>query len=164
MFLLLEPIGAQRGALGARLTRGPRLRQRHVLGWSYFAGAIALVGLPPLSGFLGKIMLLQSASGGSAGWIFATVLLSGLLGLIGCSRAGVLVFWASKERPLGRVPRAAAGALAPALALIASSALLTVGAGPVVEYARATAQQVMAPQRYIDAVLGAEMGAREGPP
>jgi multicomponent K+:H+ antiporter subunit D len=165
MFLLLEPISAQRGAAGARLAPGPRLRQHHLLGWSFFAGAVALIGLPPLSGFVGKMMLLQSATGGTpTGWIYATVLLTGLLGLIGCSRAGVLVFWDTREALAGRAPAAAAGALAPALALIGNSMLLTVAAGPVVEYARAAAEQVMAPQAYIDAVLGAQMLAREVAP
>jgi multicomponent K+:H+ antiporter subunit D len=164
MFLLLEPISDQRGAIGARLAPGPRLQQPHLLGWSFFAGAVALVGLPPLSGFIGKMMLLQSAGGvAPVGWIYATVLLTGLLGLIGCSRAGALVFWDTHEAPADRAPPGAA-ALVPALALLGSSVLLTAAAGPVVRYSRAAAEQVMAPQAYIDAVLGAQMIAREAVP
>ena len=165
MVLLLEVITAQRGALGARLAPGPRLIQQHLLGWSFFVGALALIGLPPLSGFVGKAMLLQSATGvGSVGWIYATVLLTGLLGLIGCSRAGNLVFWDTEETPQNWAPAAAAGALLPALALIGSSFLLTAGAGPIVEYTRAAAEQILQPQAYIDAVLGAQTAAREAAP
>jgi multicomponent K+:H+ antiporter subunit D len=164
MFLLLEPISGQRGAIGARLAPGPPLTRPHLLGWSFFAGALALVGLPPLSGFVGKMMLLQSATGlAPVGWIYATVLLTGLLGLIGCSRAGALVFWDTQEGTVDRAPPAAA-ALVPALALLGSSVLLTAAAGPVVRYSRAAAEQVMTPQAYIDAVLGAQTLAREAVP
>ena len=165
MFLLIEPISGQRGELGGRLAPGPRLEQRHLLGWSFFIGAIALVGLPPLSGFVGKAMLLQSAiDGAPAAWIYATVLLSGLLGLIGCSRAGALVFWDTHEAVADCAAPATLAALAPALALIGNSVLLTVAAGPAVEYSRAAAEQVMTPQAYIDAVLGAQTLAREAVP
>jgi len=99
------------------------------------------------------MMLLQSAADGAArSWIFATVLGSALLGLIGSSRAGTIVFWGSEQRPVTH-DRAGAGALLPALALIGSSAALTLGAGPVVDYLRATAAQVMQPADYVDAVL-----------
>jgi multicomponent K+:H+ antiporter subunit D len=165
MFLLVEPISAQRGALGGRLVPGPRLPQQHLLGWCFLAGALALVGLPPLSGFVGKLLLLESATGAApTGWIYATVLLTGLLGLLGCSRAGVLVFWDTHAPVNDRAPPAAARALAPALALIGNGVLLTVAAGPVVEYTRAAAEQVLEPQAYIEAVLGAQTLAREVAP
>ena len=164
LFLLLEPLSQQRGTLGGRLAPGPPLGQRQLLGWSFLIGMIAIVGLPPLSGFLGKMLLLQSATGAAAaGWIYATVLVTGLLGLIGSSRAGNLVFWDTRgdagDRPGAA---AAAGALAPPLALIGSSLVLTAGAGPVVEYAEATARQVVDPSAYISAVLG-EAPAAGGP-
>jgi multicomponent K+:H+ antiporter subunit D len=163
LFLLLEPISQQRGALGGRLAPGPPLRQRQLLGWSFLVGMIAMVGLPPLSGFLGKMLLLQSATGAAAaGWIYASVLLTGLLGLIGCSRAGNLLFWDTRRDAGGRPGAAAtAGALVPPLALIGSSMVLTVGAGPIVEYAQAAAHQIVDPSAYIRAVLGdPQAGAR----
>ena len=153
LFLLLESVAAQRGAPGTRLIVGPRLRQPLLLGWGFLIGAVALVGLPPLSGFMGKMMLLQSAAGSAAAtWIFITVLGSALLGLIGCSRAGSIVFWSGHDQPPA-AGSAGTGALLPALALIGSSAVLTAGAGPVVDYTRATAAQVMEPADYIQSVL-----------
>ena len=155
LFLLLEPISRQRGELGGRLAPGPPLGQPHLLGWSFFVGAVAVVGIPPLSGFLGKTMILQSATGlDAAGWIYATMLLTGLLGLIGCSRAGNLVFWETAGEAEDRPAAAAtAGALGPPLALIGCSVLLTAAAGPIVDYAEATARQVVDPTCYIRAVL-----------
>ena len=77
---------------------------------------------------------------------------SALLGLIGSSRAGSIVFWGSEQRPASQ-GRARSGALLPALALIGASAVLTLGAGPVVDYTRATAAQVLQPAGYVEAVL-----------
>src|SRR5918996_1980199 len=79
-----------------------------------------------------------------------------LLGLLACSRAGVLVFWDTHAPVNDRAPPAAARALAPALALIGNGVLLTVAAGPAVEYTRAAAEQVLEPQAYMQAVLGAQ--------
>ena len=162
LFLLLESIAAQRGGLGTRLIPGPRLRQPYLLGAGFLAAAVALLGLPPLSGFVGKMMLLQSAhDSGAAAWIFATVLGSALFGLIGCSRAGSIVFWTATDEPPARRRRGASGALLPGLALIGSSAVLTVGAGPVVDYARAAAAQVSQPAGYVQAVLEFRLAAAE---
>jgi multicomponent K+:H+ antiporter subunit D len=153
LFLLAEPIAEQRGHVADRLEPGSPLAQPLVLGWAFFAAAVAFVGLPPLSGFVGKTMILESVAGGAgAGWIYATVLGSALFGLIGCSRAGAVVFWRRTEAPAG--PPTPLPALLPALALLSSSLLLTLAAGPVVGFTLATAEQVLAPAAYIDAVLG----------
>ncbi|MGV8222424.1 proton-conducting transporter transmembrane domain-containing protein, partial [Pseudomonas aeruginosa] len=47
------------------LVQGPALQNPRLLGGAFFIGAIAVAGLPPLSGFFGKIMLLQSVAPGS---------------------------------------------------------------------------------------------------
>ena len=52
-----------------------------------------MAGLPPLSGFLGKVLLLDAGPVPPMGWIWAVVLGSGLLTLIALARAGSLVFW-----------------------------------------------------------------------
>jgi len=109
-------------------------------------------------------MLLQSATdSGAQSWVFATVLGSALLGLIGSSRAGTIVFWSGDEPPADRRP-ARSGALLPAFALIGSSAALTLGAAPVVEYTRATAAQLLQPAGYIEAVLQFGVVAAEPEP
>src|SRR5690606_27806125 len=56
LFLLAGLVAAQRGEQGGELIHGPGLRQPLLLGALFFAGAIAVAGLPPLSGFLGKLL------------------------------------------------------------------------------------------------------------
>ena len=49
-------------------------------------GAASVAGLPPLPGFLGKLMILESATGTPAqAWVWAVVLIAGFLTL---DRAG----------------------------------------------------------------------------
>jgi multicomponent K+:H+ antiporter subunit D len=153
LFLLVEPIAEQRGAVADRLEPAPPLAQPLLLGWAFLVAAVAFVGLPPLSGFVGKTMILESVAGGpGAGWIYATVLGSALFGIVGCSRAGAVVCWRRTDAPAALATPLPA--LLPALALLSMSVILTVAAGPVVGFTLATAEQVLAPAAYIDAVMG----------
>ena len=60
LFLLADLIARQRGDKGGALVQGPALEHPGLLGGLFFLGAIAVAGLPPLSGFLGKLLLLQA--------------------------------------------------------------------------------------------------------
>ena len=113
--------------------------------------AVALLGLPPLAGFIGKLLILRGAEG--MPWIWGVVLVASLLQLVAVARAGVRLFWAVTDEP----PAANAVALwrlAPVIGLLIGVALLSVFAAPAERYARLAAEQVLAPADYIGAVLG----------
>ena len=75
MFLLTDLIAVQRGRKDDLLVAGPPIRQDATLGLLFFVGSIAVAGLPPLSGFLGKAMILEAAvPAPSLTWIWTTVL------------------------------------------------------------------------------------------
>lgn len=157
MFLLADLVARHRGDRDDLLVRGgPEIRSK-VLGSLFLVGAVAAVGLPPLSGFLGKALILESsAAGAAAPWVWAIVLGSGFVALLGLSRAGALMFWDvdyDEDVPVDR-PRGAD--FVPAAGLIAAVVALTVAAGPVTSYARATSVDLLEPEAYIDAVLGAD--------
>ena len=64
------------------------------LGIAFLISAIAVAGMPPLAGFLGKALLLDAAGATPFGtWVFAGVLLSSFGVLIALSRAGTAIFW-----------------------------------------------------------------------
>lgn len=157
LFLLAGLIADRRGERGGDIAPGPALGQSGVLGFAFMLAALALVGLPPLGGFLGKMMLLQSVEGAATGWIFSSLLLTGLLGLIACSRAGVVLFWAEQSEA-GEAPALPARHLLPVLVLLGGNIALTVGAGPLVVYGQAAAAQILDPARYHLAVLGEASG------
>ncbi|MEX1167286.1 MAG: monovalent cation/H+ antiporter subunit D, partial [Hydrogenophaga sp.] len=94
LFLLVELMAAQRGQAGDKLRPAVAVREPVLLGLMMIFGAASAAGLPPLPGFLGKLMILQSTSGLAAQpWVWTIVLSVGFLSLVGLARAGVIVFW-----------------------------------------------------------------------
>lgn len=132
-----------------------------MLGICFLSCAVLLAGLPPLSGFIAKFAildgLLQSAgpdgTDAVAGttWAFvALLILSGLAALIAMTRAGIRSLWDPDEVdvPILRIVE-----IAPVAGLLLLCAALTVQAGPVMAYMRATAQSLHKPDRYVQDVL-----------
>lgn len=157
-FLLADAIASRRGELADRLDPGPAMPNPGVLGAGYFITAMALVGLPPLAGFLGKFLLLRAAF--DHAWfpmVTAVVLVGGLLTLIALARSGSLLFY--RAHPHRLAPPATRTALvtelAPVAGLLMLIGALTLAANPAVAYAQATASQLMQPQAYLHSVLGA---------
>lgn len=100
IFLVAGLIMEQRGKSEDRFVRGRPLAQPRLLGGLFFIAALALIGMPPLSGFIGKALMLSAAlQEGEAVWIWPPLLLSSLAALIVLSRAGSSIFWRSRGRP-----------------------------------------------------------------
>ncbi len=153
LFLLADAIARQRGEQGGQLLPGPALAQPALLGSLFFAGAIAIAGLPPLSGFIGKLLLLRAAGPTGAGaWFWAVVLGAGLLTLVALSRAGSTLFWRSNGTP-GTAACTPAWQLLPVIALLGSSLGMAVLGGPLAGLLEATAAQWLRPADYVHAVL-----------
>jgi multicomponent K+:H+ antiporter subunit D len=159
LFLVGDCIATQRGALGDAIDKGPRLRRLVALGGAYAVLAVAVSGMPPLSGFLGKIMLMQSLARADLAWAFwGAVLVSGLAAALVLARSASAFFWeAGRQAPDESAHSGARlnrGHVFAVVLLTAASPLLTLAAAPVAAYARATAEQLQARERYIGAVLG----------
>jgi multicomponent K+:H+ antiporter subunit D len=158
LFLLAEIIARERGEARARLEPAPDLLQPRLVGGLFLAAGIAIVGLPPLSGFIGKVLILDGARGTPAlVSVWAVVLVTSVLALIAMSRAGSVVFWKTLagQRAPG-VSQAPPAHLAIVSVLLALSVLMAFLAGPVTAYTDAAALQLTRPENYIRAVLGEE--------
>jgi multicomponent K+:H+ antiporter subunit D len=153
LFLLADHAARQRGLRGDMLEPGPPMSQPNLLGALFLLGAMGAAGLPPLSGFVGKVLLLQAASAPKAVWLWPVALGGSLVALVALGRCGSMLFWKTEGIPLSGTavswPR-----LAPAAALILAGVALAIMAGPVTAYTEATARQLLAPDHYIRAVLG----------
>ncbi|TWC50551.1 multisubunit potassium/proton antiporter PhaD subunit [Pseudomonas sp. SJZ080] len=134
------------------------------LGLSFIACALLIIGMPPLSGFIGKLGLLSAllnplGLGNGAGepvsnaaWgLLALLILSGLASLIAFSRLGIQRFWTPQERPSPLLRRFEC---VPIVALLGLSIVLTFKAEPLLRYTQAAAQSLNDPQQYVMAVLG----------
>ncbi|MDY7218826.1 monovalent cation/H+ antiporter subunit D [Denitrificimonas sp. JX-1] len=151
LFLLADIIAKQRGDLATGLKVGPQLLNPHLLGGTFFVAAIAVAGLPPFSGFFGKVLLLQSVSGSAAWQLWPVILISGLVGVVGLSRAGSMIFWRSNNTLSGAAPLDKTAYFFTVLLLL-TSPLLVVFAQPVIAFTEATAQQIMDVPSYLNAM------------
>jgi multicomponent K+:H+ antiporter subunit D len=161
LFLVIEPIAAQRGATGDRLEPAVPVGQPMLLGTIFLVAAAALVGLPPLSGFLGKVMILRSTLAlPAAPLLWTVILVTGLLMLVGFMRAGSILFWKTAPAVGGA---ARPGGLVPPLALLVGGLALAAFAEPVKHYADAAAQQIADRAQYATKILGGQRAATARP-
>jgi multicomponent Na+:H+ antiporter subunit D len=112
----------------------------------------SLAGVPPLSGFLGKLAILEGTFAAGAYWVGGVVLVVGLLTLLSMARTWADSFW----RPAETQDLAAPGG--PYLLAIAALSLLTlamtIGAEPLFDLTSRGAQQLLHRDEYVTAVLG----------
>ncbi|MCG6897100.1 MAG: monovalent cation/H+ antiporter subunit D [Thiocapsa sp.] len=156
LFLLADVIAMGRGDLQDRLDPGPVIANAKLIGGLFFVTAILVSGLPPLSGFLGKYLVLRAAAGtASMPWVLGIILTAGLLGVVALARTGSLLFYRA-EAPPDAPPIVGPnwGRLMPVIGLLTLCLLLVVGAGVLTDYTRETAGQLLQPGNYIRAVLG----------
>lgn len=136
------------------------------LGLAFLLCALVVAGLPPLSGFVGKVAMLAAlldAPVGAAGVVacvtlFVLLVASGLLAATALVRVGIRHFWAPQNRSS---PRLRVVECVPIALLLAACLLLVVRGEPALAYVRAAADALHQPQPYIDAVLGAQPVRRE---
>ena len=162
LFLLTELLAAQRGAAQDKLRPAVAVHEPVLLGLMLLFGAASVAGLPPLPGFLGKLMVLESASGAAAQpWVWSVVLGVGFASIVGLARAGVVVFW--HVQPAGDAAQPSAGTsaklLSAVLALMGLTLAMAVWASPLVRYTQAAATQLADTPAYARAVLGLPAGA-----
>jgi multicomponent K+:H+ antiporter subunit D len=154
MFLIADLICQRRG--GA-IDAAPPMPQNGLIASLFFAGAIALAGMPPLSGFIGKLLVMDAARDApQAPLIWGVILITSLIAMVGFARAGSMIFWKSYEvAPKDVTPPAPTRALpfVAVFALLGALVALSVFSGPVSTYTEATAAQLFDPTAYIDAVL-----------
>jgi multicomponent K+:H+ antiporter subunit D len=124
-----------------------------------FITVLALAGLPPLPGFIGKALILMAAlDQPNTGWVWTLILASSAVAVtalgrvITVARAGHRI---AADQPQEISPWRVQHAPAVMLGAIL---LLTLFAGPATAFAERTAQQLRTPDQYIRAVLDAPGG------
>ena len=137
-----------------------------VLAVLYLLPALSLAGIPPLSGFLAKLGLLQAGVADSrplAAVAVAAAVATSLLTLYAVGRAWTEVFWGPVAEVVpdadgsdgvdvatARTPRLMTAAAA---AAVVGGLALTVVAGPLYGLSARAADDLVTPDRYIQAVL-----------
>ncbi|MDQ0219631.1 Na+/H+ antiporter subunit D [Peribacillus cavernae] len=123
------------------------------VGWTFFIAAISLVGIPPFSGFAGKLLILQGAVKAGSYIGMAVILLSSLMVLYSLMKIFINGFWG--------IPRAYPDAdrvpvkmlLLPAVLLVGVSIVYGFGTEAMYPFISQATEPLIDPGIYINAVL-----------
>lgn len=138
---------------------------RPLVGMLFLVPAMALAGIPPLSGFWAKLALVRAGLLEGRYVVVAAALAVSILTLFSMTKIWAEAFWKDRPVPPGepRVlyhPHVAGRAWLllgmPALLLALTTVVMGVGAEPVFRLSLAAADQLLNPDLYIAAVLGAK--------
>ncbi len=166
LFLIADLVRRQRGGAGDNLDRNGPLRHNALLGVLFATAAVSVSGMPPLSGFIGKTLLLDAVPATSMAWVWTVILLTGLLTVVALARTASQVFWRAQPWPdTTPVPAPPGRAhVAAAVLLLAYGIAMTAWAAPVLAYAEAAARQLQAPADYVEAAHATRPLLREPSP
>ncbi|QPH52523.1 Na+/H+ antiporter subunit D [Pontivivens ytuae] len=150
--------GAARRMVGSEELKitGGLYAARPLLAVLFLIPALSLAGIPPLSGFWAKFLIVAASLELEAWLITFAALAVGLLTLYSMSKIWLEAFW--KPHPdgpdavVGKVPMAM---LVPILSLATLTVIIGLSAGMFVDAALAATEQILDPTAYIEAVLGA---------
>ena len=133
-------------------------RLEPVLGALFLLPALSLAGIPPFSGFVAKLALVQAGVGAEQYVIVAVSLLVSLLTLFSMTKIWSTAFWGTTEAglPAGETigRRGTLLMTGSTAALVLLSLAIAVYAGPLYELSERAAQDLIDPAAYIKAVLG----------
>ncbi len=152
LFLLIGVIIYVTGTSNLR-AMGGLLKTHATLGWTYLIAAFGLAGIPPLSGFIGKLLIVKGAF--EAGNIVGSmiILASSLVVLLSVIRIFIYAFW-GEPVPLPKTERSTyLKMLTPALLLVVLSVLYGIGTEWLIPYVTDATDVLLHPSIYIDAVL-----------
>lgn len=114
----------------------------------------SLAGVPPLSGFLGKLAILEGTFAAGAYWVGGLVLVVGLLTLLSMGRAWADGFWRPSPEDVKDLAAPSIPLLIAIAGLSAVTLAITLGAGPLFDVTTRAAQQLLHRDEYIRTVLG----------
>jgi multicomponent K+:H+ antiporter subunit D len=94
MFLLADIISQGRGSFEDRFESSYAMPGAILIGALFMFGAVAMTGMPPLSGFFGKVLILSASLDHLwSGLILAVVLVAGFIMIVTMARTGSLLFY-----------------------------------------------------------------------
>ena len=118
----------------------------------FLLGGLALAGIPPTNGFISKLSLFQSGIQAEEYASLSILAIASLLTMIYIVRAFQRIWWQTPEEGLVTKPKGDQ-LIAPAL-LILLCLVLGIWGEPLIQLAQSTAEWMLAPSEYIQAVLG----------
>lgn len=157
---LVSGVVAQRHHTFSLKKLGDVYLKQPILALMFLLSALALAGIPPLSGFWGKFMLARAGFEAGNYTIVAVSLCVSLVTLFSMTKIWNEVFWKKKNKPAPPPPEIVrAGYVSdkllylPVVFLLFFILFISLYARPVIEVAQEAANQLLHTNLYIDAVL-----------
>ncbi|OBR64036.1 Na+/H+ antiporter subunit D [Paenibacillus oryzae] len=144
---------------------GGLLKRHPALGWMFFVTALALAGIPPLSGFPGKLQIITGGFAGGHYWLAAISLLTSFIVLYSLVRVFMAAFWGEerkklpldsddgKKRSLSGFQMNRPGLLLPAAGLLIIIIAMGVGAEWIYPFVEQAGHTLLNPAEYVQAIL-----------
>jgi multicomponent Na+:H+ antiporter subunit D len=166
LFLIGGVVRQLRGT--EQLARLGGLVARPYLAALFLVPALSLAGLPPLSGFWAKLVVLRAGLEAEAWLVVAAAVVAGLLTLVSMTKIWSEAFWKPASEPARMDETEPAGRISGLTVPIAALALVTVAIGLypqlLLELAGVAADQLLEPHQVLDAVgLGGISAPGVGP-
>ena len=133
---------------------GGLIKTHATLGWTYLIAAFGLAGIPPLSGFIGKVLITKGAF--EADHVIGSIIIlaSSLVVLLSVIRIFIYAFWGPQKNELPvRDQRTYRQMMFPAIMLVLITVAYGVGAEWLMPYMTDAANVLADPSIYINAVL-----------
>ncbi|MCD9624636.1 Na+/H+ antiporter subunit D [Rhabdothermincola salaria] len=151
----------EQGAGSTALDRvGGLLRRSPLVAGLFALAALSLAGIPPFSGFVGKLALIDAGFDAGQYTIVAVSLVGSLLTLFSMAKIWNGVFWGQAEHPTELVAHGPARLRSPwvmngaTIALVGVTLAIAVFAGPIYHLCERAAETLIDPSGYISAVMG----------
>lgn len=129
------------------------IRNYPTLGWMFFITVLSLTGIPPLSGFLGKVLLGEAAIATESYILLGLSFASSLVVLYSLLRVFMSCFWGetiiSEEEEIPLRKRV----ILPSALLVGVTFALGIGAEVIAPYLSDAARTLTNPSIYIDAIM-----------
>ena len=130
------------------------IRNHPYLGWMFFISALSLSGIPPLSGFVGKIFITRGTFEAELYWLGAIGFLTSLMVLYSVMKIFLNGFWGETNLSVEMEKGSTKGVIFPIAFLTVITICLGIGAEGIHEYVSLAVEGLLDPSLYIEAVLG----------
>jgi multicomponent Na+:H+ antiporter subunit D len=127
------------------------MKKYPLLTWTFFLAALSLAGIPPLSGFIGKLLIIQGAFEERNYMGSFIVVLSSLLVLLSVIKIFVKGFWGEESDNI--TIKSIKTLLLPGCILVLLSCLIGIGTEMISPYISLAVESLLQPENYIHAVL-----------
>src|SRR5699024_1489305 len=152
LFLLIGIIISVTGTSNLR-EMGGLMKTHASLGWMYLIAVFGLVGIPPLSGFIGKLLIVQGGFEAGNIWTTIIILISSIIVLLSAMRIFVYAFWGEPVALPETKKSSYRKEMIPAVLLVVISIVYGIGAESLIPYMENASDLLLNPSIYIDAVL-----------